>query len=1343
MSAAQHIEWLSLIETTGPFLAVGVLDEAFPQDLESVGTPMRQRVRSAYEEWSEAVEANDPKLEKFHREWINLILSELLEYETSILKSGEEIPPALTYREPMSGSEVRPDFAIISPDKTHLLISCYSPGTDLVAPILGESWAASPIERMIAICRSTGVSVGLVTNGEVWSLVSVPADGSTSIGNWYARIWQQEPLTLRAFVSLPGVRRFFGETKGTLESLFAKSLEHQNGVTDTLGEQVRSAIEVLVQALDRADIDRNRELLKDVSPTQLYEAGLTVMMRLVVVLCAEERKLLLLGDTVYDQNYAVSTLRSRLLQDREQFGEEVLERRHDAWSRLLALFRGVYGGIDYEGLRLPPLGGSLFDPDRFPFLEGRHAGSRWHETAADPLPIDNRTVLLLLNALQVIELRAGAQLLSYEALDVEQVGHVYEGLLERTVMRVPEVTLGLLGSKKSANPTAPLGELEKLTPDALLGFLKELTARSETAIRNALSKPINDEHYHRILLACTNDRLLADRVRPYAQLLRLDSWGDPLIYPKDAFIVAMSAGRRETGAHYTPKVLTEPIVQHTLEPLVYIGPAEGLPQEQWKLKSPAELLALKICDMAMGSAAFLVQTCRYLGERLVEAWEAQEQAGKAISIEGVVLDQTGAAELLPKDRAERILIARRLVASRCLYGVDFNPMAVELAKLSLWLITLMKGRPFGFLDHALKCGDSLLGVSSVQQIENFSLRPGDRQVTFATADLAKNVEEASAKRRALEDLPSNDHTQIETKNRLHAEAEAATAKVKALADCLIAVELRGLDGDAYEDQRTAEAEKVQLLMKRAADASLNSQTPTINQLSAHAREQLRGRRTFHWAVEFPEVFARGGFDAFVGNPPFMGNKKITGEFGIDFRDFLVRYLANGQRGLADLCAYFFTRANGLLKSKAAFGLVATNTIAQGDTREVGLDQIVADGTEIFRAIQSQMWPGTASVVISIVWGFKGEWKGTRILDGAAVTKISSLLTASSGGGSQPNELSDSGERAFIGSYVLGSGFTLTPEQARELIDKNPRNRDVIFPYLGGEDINSTPTCAAKRQVIQFFNWPLNRDSAPDDYTGPVAADYPDCLSIVERLVKPERDEKKRDAYRRRWWQFAELQTCAYEATKDLKHLLVKARVSPIHGLVFVPNGQILNEKTVIFQGGFSEFTLLQSSVHEVWAVEYSPTMGISTLSYSPSACVATFPFAQSRNQFAELGTIYHEHRRQIMQARQEGLTKTYNRLNNRGEKSEDIARLRALHEEMDQAVAAAYGWSDLDLGHGFHATKQGERYTISELARRTVLDRLLALNHQRHAEEVAAGLHEKKKAKTKSSKKNEAQGQLL
>ncbi len=278
--------------------------------------------------------------------------------------------------------------------------------------------------------------------------------------------------------------------------------------------------------------------------------------------------------------------------------------------------------------------------------------------------------------------------------------------------------------------------------------------------------------------------------------------------------------------------------------------------------------------MAMGSGAFLVQTCRYLAERLCRGLGVRGEGpprGYAHHAGGRVFRRFRPERLLPHDPAERLAIARRYVADRCLYGVDINPMAVEMAKLSLWLITLQRDRPFTFLDHALKCGDSLLGVSSVQQIENFSLRPGDRQVTFATANLFRYVDEASAKRRALEDLPSNDHTQIETKNRLHAEAEAATAKVKAVADCLIAFELRGLDGKAYEDQRTAEAEKVQLLMKerrrRFTQLSNTNHQPTF-------RSRLR---TVTWTPDVSlgcrvpgGIRKRWLFDAFVGNPPFLG-----------------------------------------------------------------------------------------------------------------------------------------------------------------------------------------------------------------------------------------------------------------------------------------------------------------------------------------------------------------------------------------------------------------------------------------------------------------------------------------
>ena len=1333
MSAQQHIEWLNLVEKTGPFLAVGVLDDAFPQGLDKVRTRDRQRVRSAYDEWREAVDEADPQLDSLHREWVRLVMEELLEYDATVLKPTKELPDALSYREPLTGAEVKPNFAVMDGDKARLLIACYGPDTDLTAPIAAESWAASPIERMIALCRATAVRVGLLTDGEQWTIVSVPSDGGSSIGIWYARIWQQETVTLQAFVSLLQVRRCFGPAEETLDSLFQRSLEHQQEVTDTLGEQVRRAVEVLVQALDRADVDRDRELLRDVSPPQLYEAGLTVMMRLVVLLCAEERKLLLLGEPIYDQHYAVSTLRSRLRDEKERFGDEVLERRHDAWSRLLAVVRAVFGGIEHETLRLPALGGSLFDPDRFPFLEGRAAGTSWREVPATPLPIDNRTVLMLLTALQVLEQRSGAQLLSYEALDVEQIGHVYEGLLERTVTRVPETTLGLIGSQKAVNPNLPLRELETANAageDKLLAYLVEKTGRSEPALKNALAKKIEDALYHRLLFASDSDSSLADRIKPFAHLVRTDSWGDPLAYRKDSFIVTLGAGRRETGTHYTPKSLTEPIVQYTLEPLAYIGPVEGKSQQEWKLKSPAELLALKVCDMAMGSGAFLVQTCRWLAERLVEAWDAEEKVGSAISIEGIVIDQAGDAELLPRDQAERVLIARRLIASRCLYGVDINHMAVELAKLSLWLITMMRNRPFSFLDHALKCGDSLLGVSQLKQLERFSVRdPAHAQPLLETANLWRHIEQAAALRRELEAMPSHTGAQIAEKARLHAEAETELAKLRAAADFLMSAEINSPGDAGWDTRRAVAASQMQAAWKKDA-----------TEFQRLARIELNGRRPFHWPLEFPEVFevgksdARpGGFDAFVGNPPFLGGSRISSILGDDYLS-AIRRIFPSTHGRADLCCSFFLQAFALSQQGGCFGLIATNTISQADSREASLDFICANGGTIYAAHPSLHWPGQAAVIVSVVHIRKGPFEGMKRLSLERVPFITAFL-AGGENEEKPHPLHERHEQAFHGSVILGAGLLLEPSRAADLIQQDPRNRDVLFPYLTGSDLNRDPNGTPSRWVINFHDWPVER-----------ASKYAKCMEIVERDVKPQRDTLKRDTYRLRWWQFGERQPKLYRLLQERTRVLVRSRVSNTHAPVFATTGCVFSDAVVVFVlSDWSDFSILQSSAHEVWARKYSSTMK-EDLRYSATDVFDTFPFPAKSRDLNDIGKRYYEHRQKVMLARSEGLTKIYNRIHDCDETSADIAELRDLHRHLDTAVVAAYGWTELAenegaaLRHDFHESKQGVRWTLHPGVRNDILDRLLILNHERHAEEVAAGLHKKRPA---AKRKRESSSESL
>jgi hypothetical protein len=293
---------------------------------------------------------------------------------------------------------------------------------------------------------------------------------------------------------------------------------------------------------------------------------------------------------------------------------------------------------------------------------------------------------------------------------------------------------------------------------------------------------------------------------------------------------------------------------------------------------------------------------------------------------------------------------------------------------------------------------------------------------------------------------------------------------------------------------------------------------------------------------------------------------------------------------------------------------------------------------------------------------------------------------------------------------------LTPDEAEALIQNDSRNKDVLFPYLNGEDLNSRPDQSPGRWVINFFDWPIER-----------AMEYPDCFRIVEEKVKPEREL---NTYSRNakeiWWQYERVRPELYATIAGMERVLVVSQTGRRWEPDFQPLGIVYSHSTIVFAlSARADFAKMQAFPHEEWRLQYGPSLRMDAR-YTPSDCFETFPFPINLDGLESIGEQYNEFRRQIMQSRQEGLTKTYNRFHNEDEKAEDITELRRLHTEMDQAVAAAYGWSDLDLGHGFHETRQGLRYTLSEPARREILDRLLALNHQRYAEECRSGLHETK-----------------
>ena len=252
--SAKH-EWLNLLEVSGPFLAVPVLREVFPQGLEELDSSRAKRLRSAYEEWRDAVDGDDADRDKLHAAWIDEVLRTALEADDQLLEAGKDVPASIIEM-PEHDTAIAPEFVFVDPTHGAAVLApvhVFPPDTDLSVSMKFGGLSCSAGDRMALHLRALNVPFGIVTNGERWMLVHAPTGEVATFASWYARIWGQEPATLRSFTSLLGVRRFFAPAQDRLPALFERSLKHQDEVTDALGDQVRRAIEVLVQALDRAD----------------------------------------------------------------------------------------------------------------------------------------------------------------------------------------------------------------------------------------------------------------------------------------------------------------------------------------------------------------------------------------------------------------------------------------------------------------------------------------------------------------------------------------------------------------------------------------------------------------------------------------------------------------------------------------------------------------------------------------------------------------------------------------------------------------------------------------------------------------------------------------------------------------------------------------------------------------------------------------------------------------------------------------------------------------------------------------------------------------------------------
>lgn len=1342
-------DWLQILDVDGPFLAAPVVHDTWPDGLPALSQSQMDALRAA----STLYDANPGTRDAF----ISHVLTATLDWRRNLAIG----PDAANFNVavPEHHQTVEITFALRAQDSdgtiqnTPLLLGMVLPpktATTGRAPAGSGTWTAGPADRLAHALRMRKVPLGIVTNGDTWTLVTVSDGGAISTATWTRHAWLEEPQTLRAFVALLTRTRFYGVPDDqTLPGLLTMSLARQEEVTERLAEQSQAVVEMLVATLGRLDAQHQTEhgtrlLPPGVGPAEVYQATVTVLMRVVFLVYAEERGLLPLDDDTYASAYAVNTLADSLRERATDHGEDALERTATGWYRLLALFRGVHRGARHEQLILPAYGGSLFDPDRFPWLEGR-ASANLPLGSGDVPAIDDRTLLKALDSLQTLQFAKERRQVSYRSLDVEQIGYVYEGLLDQDALTAGDWVVSIAVSDKDPRKNGPelmLTDLEHhyaRGDDALAAWLVDQIKnmkgnRSKASILKALS-PLdgNDKpRYERLVReACGNDDVVTARVLPFAKLLRLDPRDLPVVYPPGSLYLTDSAARANTGAVYTPRFLAEQVVETTLQAVVYSpGPLDTEDDSAWVLKTPEQILDLKVCDIAAGSGAFLVAATRYLAEKLMESRRQYAVADARPTDRSETAKPEGAdapAVLGLRELAQaeqEALDTQRAVIVNCIYGVDINPMAIEMAKLSLWLTSLDRNRPFSFLDDHLAVGDSLLGITSSQQLIDLHFDPKKGRalhrdtLNLFTSSVESDLKTASELRAQIPLVGDRDSRDAETKQRLLRRARKITKRLSLVADGLTAASLAGGKDSDYLT-----------LASLVSDAG-HGGDPDDRKLSAYVAAHLQSdvghdrHRPAHYPLVFPEVFSAGrsGFDAVLGNPPFLGGSKLWAAFGEAYRDHLVRTIGRGARGVrgqTDLIAFMALTAHALTRwAQGQIGLIGTNTIAQGDTRVVALDQMLADCVVLRAAVKSEDWPTQgANLEYSIVWVSQRPLGSgvSAYLDGRPVRAISAGLDTEGRSKGQPFRLLERAGRAFQGSKVHGDGFTMVPELAAELLERNPANAECLLPYVTGEDLNSRSDSSASRYVVFFHQYSQGK-----------ARQWEDLWQYIEPTVRPHRAKVNPDKYPRLykdWWLFEAARPTLYGAIAALDDVIAITRVSRVCQPVIVPTGQVFSDQTVVFaENDRALFSFLSSSLHYHWATKYGSSMR-ADLRYTIADIFESLPAPEYTDRMRELGSLLHERRSAFMRERNLGLTKTYNLIHAVDVTATDVATLRTIHSDIDGEVCASYGWSDLDLRHGHYETRQGLRWTVHPGAQTELLDRLLALNHERYAVEVAAGLH--------------------
>lgn len=967
LEALQQFSWWSELKHGGLLIAPARLAEYFPEGLKPLSDYHAEKLRTVVQK----MQNGQPNA---LTDLLDTVLEDVLKLDKQLWFKASAVPSTWSHRA-LTGEIVKPRRIWIPPAGIPL------PVFTSENQRLGIHSGRRDVARVVDWLRRGSVKLALITNGRQWRLIYAGLD-TEAWCEWDVDFWFEagqpsgQVMALRCLLGPDALTPKTAETAGSTAPLMQAIDATRRGqaeLTSALGERVREAVEFLLQGSEEVLKLLGADGQKEVQPRDVYIAATRMVMRCVVILFAEARDLLPRDNRVYYDSYSLQGLREQLERLAGGRSKDRLRSLYSAWPRLVSLFRLVYAGSPHEAMPVPRYAGGLFQPGD-PASEDAVARAIAAFESSRNTPSDywiHRILELLTRSRVRVRQGAGAMEvetpIDFSDLSSEYIGILYESLLDYQLRQAPK-TEPIVFLSLGDQPALPFGQLQLLGSDALGKMFEKFKQKAEKSLSEDESdedepgeendlepeeesieavepQETAEEEPHEVLDVELEDKVLvwarhavvdaklvkkpkgkldAHKLKEYEGAIdhAARQLYTRVVRPGDWYLVREGATRKGSGTFYTRPQLASPITRRALQPLLYDGDTP---------RTPEQILALRICDPAMGSGSFLISALRYTAKALIESLYHHGRLvprgdGTIARLADGLPQDHPSQETLPlsiehpqfNDYLEARL--RRHIVERCLYGVDNDLLAVELGRMSLWVETMDPRLPFGFLNHKLKHGNSLVGCW-FDRFQDYPVMAWEREGGDKNHERFVHHFRVPAVRAGKEGKRKGDPWTFaikqekdnvilgELKQLIQHKVKPAFAFVEEqlspaeVHDQALTIfeKLHNLPVHEVEERRRMYEEEIAAApayrqLKEAFDtwcavwfwpADLLDDTPYPGNLlkpsdKTRAIVGLLTRRHhfFHWELEFPDVFMgkESGFDVIVGNPPWEIQKPNSKEF---------------------------------------------------------------------------------------------------------------------------------------------------------------------------------------------------------------------------------------------------------------------------------------------------------------------------------------------------------------------------------------------------------------------------------------------------------------------------------